>query len=61
MAGVSSGTAYFGTAKTMLDDLSKELAYMHAHSSFTAVQLVLGTDAFKAGGLPALGGLLSQL
>ena len=40
-------------------DLSKELAYMHAHSSFTAAQLVLGTDAFKAGGLPAIGGLLT--
>jgi len=40
-------------------DLSHELAYMHAHSSFGAVQLVLGTDAFNAGTLPV--GLLSLL
>jgi hypothetical protein len=28
-------------------DLAKELAYMRANSSFTGVQLVLGTEAFK--------------
>ena len=40
-------------------DLAKELAYMHAHSSFSAVQLVNGTDPFSAGGtLPVLGGIL---
>lgn len=37
-------------------DLSKELAYMHANSSFAAVQLVNGTDPFTAGSLPGLGG-----
>jgi hypothetical protein len=40
-------------------DLSRELAYVHAHSSFAAVQLVLGTDPFSAGSLPVGGGLLS--
>jgi hypothetical protein len=29
-------------------DLAKELAYMHANSSFTGVQLVPGTEPFKA-------------
>lgn len=29
-------------------DLSRELAYMHAHSQFTAVQLVPGTEAFSS-------------
>ncbi len=39
-------------------DLAKELAYMHAHSSFTAVQLVNGTDPFTTHSLLG-GGLLS--
>jgi len=42
-------------------DLARELGYLHAHSSFTAVQLVNGTDPFSAGTLPALGGGLGLL
>jgi hypothetical protein len=38
-------------------DLSRELSYMHAHSSFSGAQLVLGTDPFSAGALPVGGGL----
>ena len=30
-------------------DLGLELAYLHAHSSFTGVQLVPGTEAFTPG------------
>jgi hypothetical protein len=33
-------------------DLAKELAYMHAHSSFGSVQLALGTQPFNGGQLP---------
>jgi hypothetical protein len=50
-AGVNNGVG----------DLAKELAYMHAHSSFAAVQLVDGTDPFSAGSLPGLGGGLGLL
>ena len=42
-------------------DLAKELDYLHAHSTFTAVQLVSGTDPFSAGTLPGLGGGLGLL
>jgi hypothetical protein len=38
-------------------DLSRELSYMHAHSSYSGAQLVLGTDPFSAGALPVGGGL----
>jgi hypothetical protein len=30
---------------------------MHAHSSYSGAQLVLGTDPFSAGALPVGGGL----
>jgi hypothetical protein len=33
-------------------DLANELAYLHAHTSFTGVQLVNGTEAFNGGKLP---------
>jgi hypothetical protein len=33
-------------------DLARELAYMHAHSSFGSVQLALGTQPFNGGQLP---------
>jgi hypothetical protein len=33
-------------------DLSRELAYLHAHTTFTGVQLVNGTDAFNGGKIP---------
>jgi hypothetical protein len=33
-------------------DLSRELDYLHAHTSFTAVQLVNGTEPFNSGQLP---------
>ncbi|HEX4345413.1 MAG TPA: serine protease [Solirubrobacteraceae bacterium] len=38
-------------------DLAKELDYMHAHSTFTGVQLVNGTRPFKANLLGAILGL----
>ncbi|HEY2814941.1 MAG TPA: hypothetical protein VGJ03_15855 [Acidimicrobiales bacterium] len=34
-------------------DLSKELAYMHSHSSFSGVQLALGTQPFNGSQAPA--------
>jgi hypothetical protein len=53
----SSGAA-FGILSTLqlaplagsngVGDLGKEIAYMHAHSNFTAAQLVPGTQPFKA-------------
>ena len=33
-------------------DISRELAYLHAHSSFTSVQLALGTEPFNGNQLP---------
>jgi hypothetical protein len=33
-------------------DLANELAYLHAHTSFTGVQLANGTEAFNGGKLP---------
>jgi hypothetical protein len=33
-------------------DLSRELSYLHAHTSFTGVQLVPGTEAFNGSALP---------
>jgi hypothetical protein len=33
-------------------DLSRELAYLHAHTSFSGVQLVPGTEAFNGSALP---------
>lgn len=43
-------------------DLAKELAYMHAHSSFGNVQLVPGTQPFNGSQLPIdLGGSLLPL
>ncbi len=35
-------------------DLAKELAYLHTHSSFTGLQLVPGTQSFKANLLEAI-------
>ncbi|HET7485925.1 MAG TPA: serine protease [Solirubrobacterales bacterium] len=59
----SSGAA-FGILSTLqlaplagsngVGDLGKEIAYMHAHSSFTAAQLVPGTQPFKAGLVEAI-------
>ncbi|MBV9664921.1 MAG: serine protease [Actinobacteria bacterium] len=40
-------------------DLSRELNYLHTHTSFTGVQLVPGTQPFSAGGGGGLGALLS--
>jgi len=39
-----------GPGTNGVGDLARELAYLHAHSSFTAVQLVLGTEPFTAKG-----------
>jgi hypothetical protein len=36
-------------------DLALELSYLHAHSSFTGVQLANGTEAFNGGKLPVGG------
>ena len=33
-------------------DISRELAYLHAHSSFTSVQLATGTEPFNGNQLP---------
>jgi hypothetical protein len=59
----SSGAA-FGILSTLqlapltgsngVGDLGKEIAYMHAHSNFTAAQLVPGTQPFKAGLVEAI-------
>jgi hypothetical protein len=48
-----------GGVNNGVGDLAKELAYLHANSSFSAVQLVPGTDPFSAGSLPAVGGVLN--
>ena len=60
----SSGRA-FGVLSTVaiaplpasngVGDLAHELSYMHAHSSFTGVQLANGTQAFSGGKLPVGG------
>ncbi len=39
-----------GPGTNGVGDLAHELAYMHQHSAFTAVQLVLGTEAFARSG-----------
>ena len=64
----STGAA-FGTLSTLavlpwpasngVGDLSNELAYARANSSFTSVQLTPGTEPFRpdlAGAIPAPGG-----
>jgi hypothetical protein len=40
------------TGSNGVGDVAKELAYMKANSSFSGVQLALGTEPFKAGSLP---------
>jgi len=51
-AGVPSGVT------NGVGDVSREIAYMHAHSSFSTVQLVNGTEPFNGGGIGiALAGL----
>src|SRR3954451_8493722 len=39
-------------ASNGVGDLAHELSYLHAHTSFTAVQLANGTQAFSGGNLP---------
>jgi hypothetical protein len=39
-------------ASNGVGDLSLELAYLHAHSTFTGVQLALGTEPFNGSQLP---------
>jgi hypothetical protein len=40
------------TGSNGVGDIAKELAYMHANSSFSGVSLALGTEPFKGGPLP---------
>jgi len=40
------------TGSNGVGDLQRELSYMKANSAFSAVDLALGTEPFRAGSLP---------
>ena len=40
------------TGSNGVGDVAKELSYMKANSSFSGVELALGTEPFQAGSLP---------
>jgi len=46
------GVGVPGGVTNNIGDISMEIAYMHAHSSFTGVELVPGTSAFNASAAP---------
>ena len=46
------GVSVPGGVTNNIGNVALELAYMHAHSSFTGVQLVPGTSAFNADAVP---------